>query len=133
MRRGLPDTVTDLQYHRHKPTQPRFCVAPRTLTASDWPILTRECPVCAAPDAFVDTIRDGDEYYVECVNCRVYRASRRAFRLFEYLRGKGDRDSLARLARLAAYLSSSARGAAPQLEYDTWETLGTPHASHRSE
>jgi hypothetical protein len=89
----------------------------------------RECPICGARDAFVDTIREGDEYYVECVNCHVYRASRRAFRLFQYLRDKADAVSLARLERLAHRLHANARGAAVQLDYDTWETSGTPHAS----
>ena len=79
------------------------------------------CPVCGARDAFVDTLHNGDEYYVECVNCGVYRASRRAFRLFQYLRGKADAESLRRLDRLAASLKARPRGAAAQLEYDTWE------------
>lgn len=84
------------------------------------------CPVCAAGDAFVDTLREGAEYYVECVNCGVYRASRRAFRLFQYLREKADSQSLIRLDRLAAALKNRPRGMAPQLEYDTWEQgLGT--------
>jgi Zn ribbon nucleic-acid-binding protein len=79
------------------------------------------CPVCGARDAFVDTLHNGDKYYVECVNCGVYRASRRAFRLFQYLRGKADAESLSRLDRLAASLNARPRGAAAQLEYDTWE------------
>ena len=79
------------------------------------------CPVCGARDAFVDTLHNGDEYYVECVNCGVYRASRRAFRLFQYLRGKADAESLRRLDRLAASLKTRPRGAAAQLEYDSWE------------
>ena len=79
--------------------------------------------MCAAADAFVEPVRDGDEYYVECVNCRVYRASRRAFRHFEYLRGKGDPDSLERLQKLATALNKRGRGAAVQLEYDTWHKL----------
>jgi hypothetical protein len=92
-----------------------------------------ECPVCGAPDAFIDTIRDGDEYYVECVNCHVYRASRRAFRLFQYLRTKADSGSLERLDRLASHLHARGRGVAAQLDYDTWEAFGTPPASQRSE
>lgn len=79
------------------------------------------CPVCGAHDAFVDILRSGDEYYVECVSCGVYRASRRAFRLFQYLRGKGDAASLRRLNRLATSLQARPRGLAAQLEYDTWE------------
>jgi hypothetical protein len=93
----------------------------------------RECPVCGARDAFIDTMRDGDEYYVECVNCHVYRASRRAFRLFQYLRSKGDPASRARLSRLAGSLHQRGRGAAVQLDYDNWEAFGTPHASSGSE
>jgi hypothetical protein len=69
----------------------------------------RECPVCGARDAFVDTIGDSDDYYVECVNCHVYRASRRAFRLFEYLRSKSDRESLQRLERPSTSTSCSRR------------------------
>ena len=79
--------------------------------------------MCAAPDAFVEREQDGDAYYVECVNCRVYRASRRAFRHLEYLRGKADTESLDRLEKLAAALNRRPRGATVQLEYDTWRTL----------
>jgi hypothetical protein len=94
------------------------------------PIQPRLCPICAAADAFIEPVRDGDEYYVECVNCHVYRASRRAFRHFEYLRGKADTESLARLGRLAEALKSRSRSGAIQLEYDTWqELLGPPAAS----
>ena len=93
---------------------------------------TGECPVCGAFDAFIDTIRDGDEYYVECVHCHVYRASRRAYRLFQYLRTKGDADSLRRLSTLASKLHERGRGAAAQLEYDNWESFGTARASHLS-
>lgn len=92
------------------------------MTENDLPIRVGVCPVCGAPDAFIDTLRDGDEYYVECVNCRVYRASRKAFRLFQYLRDKGDTDSLRRLERLAEALRAREHGAAAQLEYETWET-----------
>lgn len=91
------------------------------MTANDLPIRVRLCPVCAAPDAFVDTLGVGDEYYVECVTCGVYRASRRAFRLFQYLRDRADMESLRRLERLAASLKARPRGAAAHLEYDTWE------------
>ena len=94
---------------------------------------TRECPVCGALDAFVDTIRDGDEYYVECVNCHVYRASRRAFRLFQYLRTKADAPSLARLRRLAEHLHARGRGPGANLDYDTWERFGTARASQTPE
>lgn len=93
------------------------------MTEDHHPFRTSLCPVCGATDAFIERLRDGDEYYVECVNCRVYRASRRAFRHFEYLRGKGDTDSLERLDRLAAVLRQRGRGAAVQLEYETWQRL----------
>ena len=93
------------------------------MTENDLPISISTCPVCAAPDAFVEPLHTGDEYYVECVNCRVYRAGRRAFRLFQYLRDKADADSLARLERLARVLKSRGRGAAVRLDYDTWEEL----------
>ena len=91
---------------------------------------TRECPVCGALDAFIDTMRDGDEYYVECVNCRIYRASRRAFRLFQYLRTKGDAESLQRLRRLADRLHARDGSSAAQLDYENWESFGTARASH---
>ena len=64
----------------------------------------------------------GDEYYAECVNCGVYRASRRAFRLFQYLRDKADPESLQRLERLATRLKARGRGPAARLDYDTWDT-----------
>ena len=86
----------------------------------------RQCPVCAAPDAYIETLKDDDEYYVECVNCRVYRASRRAFRLFEYLRERADRHSLERLGRLATALRDRPRGQTTYLDYDTWETALDP-------
>jgi hypothetical protein len=73
-------------------------------------------------------MKGGDEYYVECVNCRVYRATRRAFRLFQYLRAKADRESLERLQRLAARLKARERSVAAQLDYDTWDMFGTPRA-----
>ena len=98
-----------------------MCVAHRTLTENNLPIRVGVCPLCAARDAFVDTLRDGDEYYVECLNCGVYRASRRAFRLFQYLRDKGNTASLRRLDRLAMSLRSRPRGATAYLEYDTWD------------
>jgi len=93
----------------------------------------RTCPVCSASDAFIEPIRDGDEYYVECVYCGVYRATRRAFRLFQYLRDKGDNESLQRLDRLAERLRGRERGGAAYLEYETWESFGTPNASQLSE
>lgn len=84
--------------------------------------------MCAARDAFVDTISGGDEFYVECVNCHVYRASRRAFRLFQYLRTKADLESLTRLQALADRLKARGGGIAAQLDYDTWERVGTSPA-----
>ena len=81
------------------------------------------CPICNAADAFVEPLRDGDEYYVECMNCKVYRASRKAFRHFEYLRSRGASEGLAKLARLGAALGSRGTGGAARLEYDSWEEL----------
>jgi hypothetical protein len=81
------------------------------------------CPVCGATDAFVEPFPEGDEYYVECVNCNVYRASRRAFRHFEYLRWRDEPEGLSRLARLAAALHARGRTIAARLEYDTWDEL----------
>jgi hypothetical protein len=97
---------------------------------AELPIRQSLCPICAAADAFVESTRGGDEYYVECVNCRVYCASRRAFRHFEYLRGKSDLESLERLSRLAEVLRNRGRGGAIQLEYDTWQQLLGPPASN---
>ena len=79
--------------------------------------------MCTAPDAYIDRLSASDEYYVECVNCRVYRATRKAFRHLEYLRAKGEPAGLHRLERLAAALRSRERGAAVRLDYDTWEQL----------
>lgn len=87
------------------------------------PITPGTCPVCGARDAFIDRFQDGGDYYVECVNCRIYRASRRTFRHFEYLRGKADAEAMARLQRLAATLHARERGAAIYLDYDTWDQL----------
>jgi predicted RNA-binding Zn-ribbon protein involved in translation (DUF1610 family) len=68
-----------------------LCVAARTLLEPGWKVHPQECPVCGARDAFTDTVRDGDEYYVECVNCQIYLATRRAYRLFQYLRARRPR------------------------------------------
>ena len=90
------------------------------------------CPICNAVDAYVDRIGVADEYYVECVNCKVYRASRRTFRHFEYLRWRQDPDGLIRLAKLAAVLGDPLRVGAIRLEYETWAELirepGIPNA-----
>jgi hypothetical protein len=87
---------------------------------------TSVCPICADKDAFVEPFPDGDEYYVECVNCNVYRASRKALRHFEYLRWRDDPEGLTRLARLAAALHARGRTIAARLEYDTWNELCQP-------
>ena len=89
------------------------------------PIPRASCPVCGDEEAFVDTLRGGDEYYVECLNCKVYRASRRAFRLFEYLRWRAEPEGLARLNRLAAALNARGGTGAARLEYDTWDELAS--------
>src|SRR5688572_29180280 len=81
------------------------------------------CPICDAHDAFVESVRGGEEYYVECVNCKVYRASRRAYRHLEYLRWRQEREGLAKLSRLAEVLRSGAYPGVVRLEYDTWEQL----------
>jgi hypothetical protein len=99
------------------------------VSETEIPIRPSLCPVCGAADAFVDRLHEGAEYYVECVNCRVYRASRRAFRHFEYLRGKADAQSLERLERLASVLRQRARGGAVQLDYDNWHELIRPQIS----
>jgi hypothetical protein len=71
----------------------------------------------------VETLHEGQGYYVECVNCRVYRASRRAFRHFQYLREKADPEGLGRLERVSTALKRRGRGAAVELHYDTWHKL----------
>jgi len=93
------------------------------ISQQETPITPSTCPVCAATDAFVDKFLEGDEYYVECVNCKVYRATRRAFRHLEYLRAKADPEGLARLDRLAAALRRRERDDAARLEYNTWAEL----------
>jgi hypothetical protein len=85
-------------------------------------VSTGHCPICDARDAFVQPMHEGDGYYVECVNCKVYRASRRAFRHLEYLRWRQEREGLVRLAGLAAALRRGQPGVV-RLEYDTWESL----------
>jgi hypothetical protein len=80
------------------------------------------CPICAAGDAYIGVRIDRD-YFVECLNCGVYRASRRAFRHFEYLRDRAEAAGLDRLDRLAAHLKARARGENTHLDYDTWYEL----------
>jgi Zn ribbon nucleic-acid-binding protein len=84
------------------------------------------CPVCDAADAYVDQRLDKDEYFVECVNCGVYHASRKAFRHFEYLRWRADSAGLERLDQLASALRARPEAAQVRLEYDTWHELLKP-------
>jgi hypothetical protein len=93
------------------------------VSESDVPIPAGLCPLCGATDAFVEVLHEGHQYYVECVNCRVYRASRRAFRHFQYLREKADAAGLRRLERLSTALKRRGRGAAVELHYDSWQKL----------
>jgi len=98
------------------------------------PIAAGQCPICDATDAFVEPVRDGDEIYVECANCKVYRATRKAFRHFEYLRWRQDPEGLEKLRRLAESLHARGRTGAAKLEFDTWETLlGNVDAGQRPE
>lgn len=71
----------------------------------------------------MEAVGEGEAYYVECLNCKVYRASRKAFRHFEYLRGRGDAEGLAKLRRLGEALSNRRTTGAAKLEYDSWERL----------
>jgi len=80
------------------------------------------CPICGATNAYVEALADR-EVFVECLNCRVYRASRKAFRHFEYLRWRQDPAGLAKLARLAATLKHHKPTSPIRLEYDTWEIV----------
>jgi hypothetical protein len=97
-------------------------LSPSRMTDPTRGLAAGHCPICDADDAFVELLSTGDEYYVECVNCKVYRASRRAFRHFEYLRWRQDPAGLARLDRLGSVLRDRQRSAI-RLEYDTWESL----------
>jgi hypothetical protein len=81
------------------------------------------CPVCDAKDAYVGQRLDKDEYFVECVNCGVYHASRKVFRHFEYLRWRGEPAGLERLDRLASVLRARPDDSLVRLEYDTWQEL----------
>lgn len=83
----------------------------------------RHCPICDASDAYVGQRLDKDEYFVECIVCGVYRATRKAFRHFEYLRWRGDSAGLERLNRLARALHDVQPGAIVRLDYDTWQQL----------
>ena len=89
------------------------------------------CPVCDAPDAYIEQRLDKDDYFVECPRCAVYTASRKAFRHFEYLRWRGEPDGLDRLDRLAHVLRERPSRSAIRLDYDSWhQLLGPP--SHES-
>jgi len=81
------------------------------------------CPICNASDAYVDQRLDRDDYFVECVRCGVYHASRKAFRHFEYLRWRAEGAGLERLDKLARALHERPPGAQVRLEYDTWQQL----------
>lgn len=81
------------------------------------------CPICSATDAYVAPLGAGDEYYVECLNCKVYRASRKTFRHFEYLRARGEARGLDKLKRLGAALNQRVRTGAARLDFDTWESF----------
>jgi hypothetical protein len=84
------------------------------------------CPICDADDTYLGQRADRDEYFIECLNCGVYMATRKAFRHFEYLRWRAQPEGMARLAALAEYLKKRARGTATRLEYDTWQSLLPP-------
>ena len=95
------------------------------------PVLpTGRCPVCDADDTYLGQRADRDDYFVECLNCGVYMASRKAFRHFEYLRWRSQADGLERLAELAQYLRTRPRGTITKLEYDTWQNLLPPKPDH---
>ena len=89
------------------------------------PLPTGRCPVCGADDTYLGQRADRNEYFVECLNCGVFTATRKAFRHFEYLRWRADPDGLGRLTRLAEVLRNRTRGTATRLEYDTWQDLLT--------
>ena len=86
-------------------------------------IPTGRCPICDADDAYIGQRVDRDEYFVECINCGVYVATRKAFRHFEYLRWRAESSGLQHLEQLAAYLKQFPRGITTRLEYDAWRDL----------
>jgi hypothetical protein len=90
------------------------------------PIPTGRCPICDARDAYLGHREDRREYFVECVNCGVYSASRKAFRHFEYLRWRGEPAGLDRLDQLATRLKARPPGIVVRLDYDTWHELLGP-------
>ncbi len=87
---------------------------------------TGRCPVCGADDTYLGQRTDRDEYFIECLDCGVYMATRKAFRHFEYLRWRAQPDGLGRLAQLASYLKNRPRGTLTKLEYDTWQDVLPP-------
>jgi hypothetical protein len=90
----------------------------------DAPVLpTGSCPVCDAGDTYIAQRTDRNEYFVECLNCGVYTATRKAYRHFEYLRWRGESAGLERLTQLATFLAKRPRGTVTRLEYETWESL----------
>jgi hypothetical protein len=90
----------------------------------DAPVLpTGRCPVCDAEDTYIALRADRNEYFVECLNCGVYSATRKAYRHFEYLGWRGDPAGLDRLTQLAIFLKSRPRGTVTLLDYDTWQSL----------
>ena len=94
---------------------------------------TGRCPVCDAEDTYLGQRLDRDEYFVECLNCGVYNASRKAYRHFEYLRWRANPEGLERLSQLASYLKGRARGTITRLEYDTWHSLLPPSPTASTE
>ncbi len=81
------------------------------------------CPICNATNAYVEALGEREAVFVECVNCRVYRATRKAFRHFEYLRWRQEPAGLAKLARLAAALQNHKPKSPVRLDYETWEAV----------
>jgi hypothetical protein len=81
------------------------------------------CPVCEAPDAYIEHRPDKDDYFVECPHCTVYTATRKAFRHFEYLRWRGAAEGLRRLDRLAHVLKERRSSETIRLDYDNWQRL----------
>jgi hypothetical protein len=91
---------------------------------SDAPVLpTGRCPICDADDTYIAQRADRDEYFVECLNCGIYSATRKAYRHFEYLRWRGEPAGLERLTQMASVLKDRAPGTLTRLDYDTWQSL----------
>lgn len=93
----------------------------------DAPVLpTGRCPICDAEDTYIAQRADRNEYFVECLNCGVYSATRKAYRHFEYLRWRGDPAGLDRLTQMAIFLKRRPRGTVTVLDYDTWQNVLPP-------